>query len=238
MPPVMINAVLGTLACEPPGGAGVPRAWLSKLAAPRVCGADQGPGSYQASQSARPGTGGGAIASSELRALVLRARSGDRAAFAELYERFASTVHGILLGSVAWQDAQDLVHDVFATVLDRIAALEDPERFAGWLASIARNKGRDALRRKRRVDELPEDVAAPGERAGVELEQAERAARLLDAVRELPDAYRETLILRLVEGLTGPEIAERTGLTHGSVRVNLHRGMKLLREALDRGGAA
>ena len=50
----------------------------------------------------------------------------------------------------------------------------------------------------------------------------------------LPDAYRETLMLRLVEGLTGPEIAERTGLTPASVRVNLHRGMKLLRTALNR----
>jgi RNA polymerase sigma-70 factor (ECF subfamily) len=45
-------------------------------------------------------------------------------------------------------------------------------------------------------------------------------------------SYRETLIMRLVYGMTGPEIAEATGLEHGSVRVNLHRGMKLLREKL------
>jgi RNA polymerase sigma-70 factor (ECF subfamily) len=38
--------------------------------------------------------------------------------------------------------------------------------------------------------------------------------------------------MRLVEGMTGPEIAEHTGLAQGSVRVNLHRGMKLLREQL------
>ena len=44
----------------------------------------------------------------------------------------------------------------------------------------------------------------------------------------------ETLVLRLVEGMTGPEIAERTGLTAASVRVNLHRGMKMLREQLER----
>jgi len=52
-------------------------------------------------------------------------------------------------------------------------------------------------------------------------------------VRSLPAAYGEPLILRLVEGMTGPEIAARTGLTEGSVRVNLHRGMKLLRARLD-----
>jgi len=58
------------------------------------------------------------------------------------------------------------------------------------------------------------------------------AAAVLDAVMSLPDAYRETLILRLVEGMTGPEIAARTGMTHGSVRVNLHRGMEQLRAKL------
>ena len=48
----------------------------------------------------------------------------------------------------------------------------------------------------------------------------------------LSETYRETLILRLVEGMTGPEIAARTGMTHGSVRVNLHRGMEQLRAQL------
>jgi RNA polymerase sigma-70 factor (ECF subfamily) len=51
-------------------------------------------------------------------------------------------------------------------------------------------------------------------------------------IRRLPEAYRDTLMLRLVEGMSGAEIAERTGLTPGSVRVNLHRGMQLLRDAL------
>jgi RNA polymerase sigma-70 factor (ECF subfamily) len=64
-------------------------------------------------------------------------------------------------------------------------------------------------------------------------EEDERPAiKILDAIRSLPDAYRETLILRLVEGLTGPEIAARTGMTPGSVRVNLHRGMEQLRAIL------
>ena len=61
---------------------------------------------------------------------------------------------------------------------------------------------------------------------------------VLAAIRRLPEAYRETLVLRLVEGMTGPEIAERTGLTPGSVRVNLHRGMQMLREALGRSDEA
>ena len=59
------------------------------------------------------------------------------------------------------------------------------------------------------------------------------ARAILDVIRSLPDAYRETLVLRLVEGMSGQEIADRTGLTPASVRVNLHRGMKLLRARLE-----
>ena len=63
-------------------------------------------------------------------------------------------------------------------------------------------------------------------------EERTDALDVLEALRSLPEAYRETLTLRLVEGMTGPEIAARTGLTEGSVRVNLHRGMKQLKERL------
>ena len=59
------------------------------------------------------------------------------------------------------------------------------------------------------------------------------ALAALAVIQTLPEAYRETLVLRLVEGMTGPEIAARTGLTPASVRVNLHRGMKQLRERLE-----
>jgi RNA polymerase sigma-70 factor, ECF subfamily len=59
------------------------------------------------------------------------------------------------------------------------------------------------------------------------------ALAVLDTIRSLPNAYRETLILRLVEGLSGPEIAVQTGLSPDSVRVNLHRGMKMLREKME-----
>ena len=64
--------------------------------------------------------------------------------------------------------------------------------------------------------------------------EALEANAVLGIIRGLPEAYRETLLLRLVEGMTGPEIAARTGLTPGSVRVNLHRGMTQLKEKLHR----
>jgi RNA polymerase sigma-70 factor, ECF subfamily len=124
-------------------------------------------------------------------------------------------------------DIEDLVQEVFLTVFRRLPTLRDAAAFPGWLAMIARNRAIDHVRRLLATEELPEDLPSS--------DAAETEARaILTIVRTLPEAYRETLILRLVEGMTGPEIAARTGLTPGSVRVNLHRGMARLREALNR----
>ena len=161
--------------------------------------------------------------------LVRAARDGNSAAFAVLYERYARLVHGLLLVRVGREDVDDLVQDVFLSAWRQLDRLRDPAAFGGWVAIIARNRAMDFHRRATQLVELPDDLSVPN---GAALRTEARAA--LEAIRSLPDAYRDTLVLRLVEGLTGPEIAARTGLTPASVRVNLHRGMKLLREKLGR----
>lgn len=165
--------------------------------------------------------------------LVLAAREGDRTAFGGLYARYARMVHGILLARVPASDVDDLVQDVFLRAMPRLGDLRDVARFGPWLAAITRNRANDYFRQTRAVaavtESLSEDEAeVPAPNNAPEAE----AAMILAFVRSLPDTYRETLILRLVEGMTGPEIAARTGLTPGSVRVNLHRGMQQLREKL------
>ena len=164
---------------------------------------------------------------SEDAVLVRRAGTGDAAAFARLYERYVRMVHGLLLARVSRADVDDLVQDVFLTAWRRLDRLRDPAAFGGWIATITRNRATDFHRRTAGTEELPDHLeSADAPAARVE------ALAVLETIRTLPDAYRETLVLRLVEGMTGPEIAERTGLTAASVRVNLHRGMKLLREKL------
>jgi RNA polymerase sigma-70 factor, ECF subfamily len=169
-------------------------------------------------------------------ALVRAAQSGDRAAFGFLYERYAHMVHGILLGRVPPSAVEDLVQDVFLRAMPRIDTLREVDHFGGWLAAIARNRAADFFRHSAPGTaplEDSEDVQLES-KGGSSSDQAE-AHTILAAIRTLPEAYREPLILRLVEGMTGPEIAARTGLTHGSVRVNLHRGMQQLRQILTGG---
>jgi RNA polymerase sigma-70 factor (ECF subfamily) len=143
-------------------------------------------------------------------------------------------VHGILLCRVPPREVDDLVQEVFLAALRQLHALRDVSRFAAWLAAITRNRANDYYRKFGPEAALTEPVfEEQTEGPTANPAEAEEAAAILTAVRTLPDAYREPLILRLVEGLTGPEIATRTGLKHGSVRVNLCRGMQMLREKLD-----
>jgi len=157
--------------------------------------------------------------------LVTAVVEGNRDQFARLYDLYAPLVHGILLARVPRNEVADLVQDIFLHALKKLHTLRDRTAFGPWIAMIARNRAMDFHRQSRETVAVTEDLGSTNSPGA-------KATEILEIIRSLPDAYRETLVLRLVEGMTGPEIATRTGLTPASVRVNLHRGMKLLREKL------
>lgn len=157
--------------------------------------------------------------------LIKAVLDGEREAFNQLYELYSPLVHGILLVRVPRIEVDDLVQDIFLHAFRKLHTLRDWNAFGPWIAMIARNRATDFLRRSKETLEITEDVRSTDP-------STNRAAEILELIKELPEAYRETLVLRLVEGMTGPEIATRTGMTAASVRVNLHRGMKQLREKL------
>jgi len=163
--------------------------------------------------------------------LVRAVLDGERDRFASLYEMYAPLVHGILLARVPRDEVDDLVQDIFLHALRKLHTLRNAAAFGPWIAIMARNRAMDFHRSSRETVEVTEQMAIT--------RPANRTAKeILDLIRKLPEAYRETLVLRFVEGMTGPEIAARTGLTPASVRVNLHRGMKLLREKMGIGSVA
>jgi RNA polymerase sigma-70 factor (ECF subfamily) len=148
--------------------------------------------------------------------------------FAGLYELYAPLVHGVLLARMPRSEVEDTVQEIFLHALRKLHTLRDSNAFGPWIAMIARNRAMDFHRRSREtvsVDDYGEDLRSRDDGQA-------KAEEILAIIRTLPEAYRETLVLRLVEGMTGPEIAMHTGLTAASVRVNLHRGMKLLRAKL------
>ena len=162
---------------------------------------------------------------SEDAVLAFRVEAREENAFEEFYARFTPFVHGIVLARVPRDDSEDVVQEVFISAFNGLEKLRDKNAVGPWLARIARNKAVEYYRRKKPTEALVAD--APSNYV-----PKHEAREALDAILSLPEAYRETLIMRLVEGMTGPEIAGLTGKQEASVRVNLHRGMKILRKKL------
>ncbi|HTE43483.1 MAG TPA: sigma-70 family RNA polymerase sigma factor [Steroidobacteraceae bacterium] len=161
----------------------------------------------------------------ETAAWVREAQSGSHPAFVKLHRRYVALVHGVLLSRFRPAIAEELTQECFLVAYKKISQLREPASFAPWMVAIARRMEAPGEQHTEALENHePLDTANP--------EAQIDAAKVLNVIRRLPEAYRETLVLRLVEGMSGAEIATATGLSPDSVRVNLHRGMQKLRDAL------
>ena len=163
-------------------------------------------------------------------ALTRQARNGSRDAFARLIRMNARLVWAQLHGMVrdaAW--IEDLCQETFLRAWRSIGTLQDEAAFRPWLLSIARRLCWDFQARESRRPDV-EQKARPPEPE----EPEERGELVRRALGALPERYRLPLTLRYLEGMRYGEIGEQLGLTNGTLRGLLARGMKQLREALPR----
>jgi RNA polymerase sigma-70 factor (ECF subfamily) len=175
-------------------------------------------------------------------ALVGRAQRGERAAFEELLRRTSRLVFARLyLETGDTHQAEDLVQETYLLAFRSLSTLTDPKAFRTWLLSLAHNAAIDAARRRLRKKRSGGPLAGPealAEVAGGTPEPGEQAAqnelrgRVLAVLRSLPEEYRMPLTLRYMSGADYDSIRTQLGLTNGSLRGLLHRGLKLLRDRL------
>lgn len=158
--------------------------------------------------------------------------AGDVERYAVLVQRYRdrhARYAARMLGSL--DAAEDVVQDALVRAFDRLADCREPEKFAGWLFLILRNRCFAERRRHQREERLPEDgsdLAAP-ERSERAVEELERAAALEQAVEQLTPEQREAFVLKHVEGLPYNEIAQLTGATVASLKMRVHRAYDRLR---------
>jgi RNA polymerase sigma-70 factor, ECF subfamily len=168
--------------------------------------------------------------------LLARVSAGDEQAFSQLCDVFAGPVLGEALRHLADRAAaEDVTQEVFLRIWKNAHAF-DPERGSAeaWIATIARNASRDALRRRASVavDEST-DRADPSADPPAEVSDAEESLLLQSAVASLASPLREVIELAYWHGLTQTEIAERLGDPLGTVKTRTRRALSLLAEALD-----
>lgn len=166
-------------------------------------------------------------------ALVVRAQRGDGTAFAELARAFLRAAYSVALAVVGRPvDAEDVAQDALVTALEKIGSCREPDRFAGWLLTIVRNRARNLLE-SRRLREVPGD--SPGEPPRDDSSGVERLGlrgQLLAALSELGDVRREVVLLHDLEEWTHADIAAALGMSELMSRQHLFQARRALRESL------
>jgi RNA polymerase sigma-70 factor, ECF subfamily len=173
--------------------------------------------------------------------LVRRASDGDRSGFEELVRRTSRLVFSrIYLDTGDTHRAEDLTQETFLLAYRSLSKLRSPDGFRPWLLTIANNVVTDAarhdLRQKRAApprSDMELKTITGGEKPPDEsLERDERRDQVLAVLRSLPDEYRLPLTLRYITGADYETISTQLGLSNGSLRGLLHRGLKILRERM------
>lgn len=182
--------------------------------------------------------------------LILGCQTGlrpDRAAFAELLRRYQSHVDKILYHLAPdWQDRADLAQEVWIRVYRNINRLQEPAKFRGWLSRIATNLFYDELRKRKRVShplsldaprlmddgEMDWEIATDNPSPDEDLTTREFYEQLREAIADLPEVFRTTIVLREIEGMAYEEIAEITGVSLGTVKSRIARARQRLQSQL------
>jgi RNA polymerase sigma-70 factor (ECF subfamily) len=176
-------------------------------------------------------------------ALVRRSQLGDREAFGVLVSRYASAILGMtsrMLGPDG--DGEDVAQETFVAAYKSLAGFQAGAKFSTWLYRIAVNKCYDALRARRphvpqpagggNADDETAWEAADAQTPHWELEQAELAEELGKSIDALPDVYRESFVLRHVEGLGYEEMSEILGVNRDTLKMRVYKARTLLCHAL------
>jgi RNA polymerase sigma factor (sigma-70 family) len=169
--------------------------------------------------------------------LLARVARGDRVAFAELYDRYASAVYGACLRVLREPHAaEDAAQEAFAAVWRHADAFDAARGAAGaWIGRVARNAALDASRRRALRVTAPEVDPVDERRTPEELAvAADEAFRLRLALETLPERERTVLGLAYTDGFTQSEIAARLGLPLGTVKTRTRSGLARLAEYLER----
>jgi RNA polymerase sigma-70 factor (ECF subfamily) len=178
-------------------------------------------------------------------ALISRALGGDQRAYTELTNRFRSAVYQIVYKIVREREtANDLVQETFMKAFASLATYRSEYRFSTWLYKIAANSSIDHLRKKRiqalSLDRKVEtkdghveiDVPDYSYHPGRELERKEQRLSIEEAIRALPDKYREVIVYRHKDDKSYEEIADLLNIPVGTVKARIFRARELLKKKL------
>jgi RNA polymerase sigma-70 factor (ECF subfamily) len=166
--------------------------------------------------------------------LVRKAQGGSAAAFERLYELHVRRMYALCLRMVtSHRKAEELTQDIFVRAWEGLASFKFQSAFATWLHRLGTNVVLGHLRsERRREDRVTPAADLEAYEAGVRHAMPETKMDLERAIALLPEGAREVLILHDIQGYRYREIAEMTEIAEGTVKSQLNRARRLVREAL------
>lgn len=170
--------------------------------------------------------------------LVLAAQAGDRKAFGQLFERYERHVFAVALRRLGdYNEAQELVQDVFIQAMLKVGQLRTPEAFGGWLRSITNRMAINrAVRRGPDFPTAPENLDAIGVEVETPLDSVldgERDERLQAGLERLRDLDRDTLMAFYVNGRSLLEMSDDFDAPVGTIKRRLHVARKRLAKEVE-----
>ena len=170
--------------------------------------------------------------------LVLRAQNGDRSAFGELFERFERTVFAIAVRRLRhFEEAEELVQDVFVQAITKLDQLREPERFGGWLRSITHRMAINRLvRRRPDLATEPDLLEATCVESVTPLSvvlTGERSSQVRAGLKRLRDLDRQTLVAFYVKGQSLNEMSSEFEAPLGTIKRRLHVARKRLAKEVE-----
>jgi len=154
--------------------------------------------------------------------------------FLEAYDEYSDAIFRFCIVKVSDREkALDLTQDTFTRVWEYSFKGNVIDNWKPFLFKTAYNLIIDHYRKKKSIslDEMEEEVGfVPSETAGITAEMYAEYNIALKKLNELDEAYRDPVMLRIVEGLSPKDIAETLGISENVVSVRIHRGIAKLRE--------
>lgn len=167
---------------------------------------------------------------------------GDMNAYALLVERYQRPIFNLMYRMTgSSEDAADLAQETFVRAYEQLYRFRNGSKFFPWLYTIGLNHCRNHLRSRNGAKTVPVDECDLGSGLDYNGQQEDNICTRLDsqridkALRELPLDYREALILRYHEDLPLEDTASALNLSLSAAKMRVHRGLKKLREILERG---
>lgn len=165
--------------------------------------------------------------------LIKYCKEQNRKAQEELYRTYSGVLFGMCLKySRNRTEAEDNLHDAFMTIFDKIGQYNHKGSFEGWMKRIAVNTVLQKYRKERHLDVVHENIA---DRVELENETIDISlSRLLGYIQELPNKYRLTFNLYVLDGYSHKEISELLGTSTGTSKSNLARARMILKEKIEK----